>query len=145
MLILVLSYICLCVSPYCRLMLQFDIPDVTREGEGVSCQLTIGQSSVPHYQQLEEFTARLAPGVVSVCMSASTCSRVSPVFTAVQSVITITVLMSLGKPDPAPALPCGVQRSCSKAPQSFSCVDSWPKPYSLACCSVPGPELVSAR
>lgn len=48
-----------------RLMLQFDIPDVTREGVGVSCQLMVGQSSVPHYEQLEEFTARLAPGEVS--------------------------------------------------------------------------------
>lgn len=47
-------------------MLQFDIPDVTREGVGVCCQLMVGQSSVPHYKQLEEFTARLAPGEVSV-------------------------------------------------------------------------------
>jgi len=46
-------------------MLQFDISDVTREGIGVCCQLMMGQSSVPHYQQLEEFTARLAPGEVS--------------------------------------------------------------------------------
>lgn len=45
-------------------MLQFDVSDVTREGVGVSCQLMVGQSSVPHYQQLEEFTARLAPGEV---------------------------------------------------------------------------------
>lgn len=45
-------------------MLQFDVSDVTREGVGVSCQLVVGQSSVPHYQQLEEFTARLAPGEV---------------------------------------------------------------------------------
>lgn len=45
-------------------MLQFDISDVTKEGVGVSCQLMVGQSSVPHYQQLEEFTARLAPGEV---------------------------------------------------------------------------------
>lgn len=53
-------------SQTCRLMLQFDISDVTKEGVGVSCQLMVGQSSVPHYQQLEEFTARLAPGEVSV-------------------------------------------------------------------------------
>uniref|UniRef100_A0A3B4B123 F-box domain-containing protein n=1 Tax=Periophthalmus magnuspinnatus TaxID=409849 RepID=A0A3B4B123_9GOBI len=57
------------VVPYCaqlrKLMLQFDISDVTREGVGVSCQLMVGQSSVPHYQQLEEFTARLAPGEVN--------------------------------------------------------------------------------
>lgn len=49
-------------------MLQFDIPDVTRDGVGVSCQLMVGQSSVPHYEQLEEFTARLAPGEVSIRM-----------------------------------------------------------------------------
>lgn len=54
------------VFPHHRLMLQFDISDVTKEGVGVSCQLMVGQSSVPHYQQLEEFTARLAPGEVSV-------------------------------------------------------------------------------
>uniref|UniRef100_A0AAV2LL15 F-box/LRR-repeat protein 18 LRR domain-containing protein n=1 Tax=Knipowitschia caucasica TaxID=637954 RepID=A0AAV2LL15_KNICA len=57
------------VVPYCaklrKLMLQFDISDVTREGLGVSCQLMVGQSSVPHYQQLQEFTARLAPGEVN--------------------------------------------------------------------------------
>lgn len=57
------------VVPYCaqlrKLMLQFDISDVTREGVGVSCQLMVGQSSVPHYQLLEEFTARLAPGEVN--------------------------------------------------------------------------------
>ncbi|KAK7878310.1 hypothetical protein WMY93_031129 [Mugilogobius chulae] len=57
------------VVPYCaklrKLMLQFDISDVTRDGVGVSCQLMVGQSSVPHYQQLEEFTARLAPGEVN--------------------------------------------------------------------------------
>ncbi|KAM8842069.1 F-box/LRR-repeat protein 18 isoform 1-T1 [Synchiropus picturatus] len=57
------------VVPCCpqlrRLMLQFDISDVTREGEGVSCQLMVGQSSVPHYQHLRDFTARLAPGEVN--------------------------------------------------------------------------------
>lgn len=47
-------------------MLQFDIPDVTKEGVGVCCQLMVGQSSVPHYEQLEEFTARLAPGEVTL-------------------------------------------------------------------------------
>lgn len=57
------SDVCLCDI---RLMLQFDVSDVTRDGVGVSCQLMVGQSSVPHYQQLEEFTARLAPGEVSV-------------------------------------------------------------------------------
>ncbi|XP_071360520.1 F-box/LRR-repeat protein 18 [Trachinotus anak] len=54
-----------CCAQLRKLMLQFDIPDVTREGVGVCCQLMVGQSSVPHYQQLEEFTARLAPGEVN--------------------------------------------------------------------------------
>lgn len=57
---------CLFVSLYCRLMLQFDISDVTRDGVGVCCQLMMGQSSVPHYKQLEEFSARLAPGEVCI-------------------------------------------------------------------------------
>ncbi|TMS23222.1 F-box/LRR-repeat protein 18 [Larimichthys crocea] len=92
-----------CCAQLRKLMLQFDIPDVTREGVGVCCQLMVGQSSVPHYQQLEEFTARLAPGEVNQ-----------------------TLLLPLSG---------SVQCSCSKAPQSFPCVDSWPKPGSLACCS----------
>uniref|UniRef100_A0A3P8UMN2 F-box and leucine-rich repeat protein 18 n=1 Tax=Cynoglossus semilaevis TaxID=244447 RepID=A0A3P8UMN2_CYNSE len=54
-----------CCAQLRKLMLQFDISDVTRDGVGVSCQLMVGQSSVPHYQQLEEFTARLAPGEVN--------------------------------------------------------------------------------
>ncbi|XP_069385428.1 F-box/LRR-repeat protein 18 isoform X2 [Paralichthys olivaceus] len=54
-----------CCAQLRKLMLQFDISDVTREGVGVCCQLMVGQSSVPHYQQLEEFTARLAPGEVN--------------------------------------------------------------------------------
>uniref|UniRef100_A0A3Q3R4V6 F-box domain-containing protein n=1 Tax=Monopterus albus TaxID=43700 RepID=A0A3Q3R4V6_MONAL len=54
-----------CCAQLRKLMLQFDISDVTREGVGVSCQLMVGQSSVPHYQQLEKFTARLAPGEVN--------------------------------------------------------------------------------
>ncbi|KAJ3614305.1 hypothetical protein NHX12_017879 [Muraenolepis orangiensis] len=54
-----------CCSQLRRLVLQFDIPDVTREGIGVCCQLMVSQSSVPHYQQLEEFIAKLAPGEVN--------------------------------------------------------------------------------
>ncbi|XP_005929391.1 F-box/LRR-repeat protein 18 isoform X3 [Haplochromis burtoni] len=54
-----------CCAQLRKLMLQFDIPDVTKEGVGVCCQLMVGQSSVPHYKQLEEFTARLAPGEVN--------------------------------------------------------------------------------
>ncbi|XP_061626319.1 F-box/LRR-repeat protein 18 isoform X5 [Phyllopteryx taeniolatus] len=53
-----------CCAKLRKLMLQFDISDVTREGIGVSCHLMVGQSSVPHYEQLEEFSARLAPGEV---------------------------------------------------------------------------------
>ncbi|XP_026158476.1 F-box/LRR-repeat protein 18 [Mastacembelus armatus] len=54
-----------CCAQLRKLMLQFDISDVTREGVGVCCQLMVGQSSVPHYQHLEKFTARLAPGEVN--------------------------------------------------------------------------------
>ncbi|KAM9857497.1 F-box/LRR-repeat protein 18 [Aulostomus maculatus] len=54
-----------CCAQLRKLMLQFDISDVTRDGVGVCCQLMVGQSSVPHYQQLEEFSARLAPGEVN--------------------------------------------------------------------------------
>ncbi|XP_010901422.3 F-box/LRR-repeat protein 18 isoform X2 [Esox lucius] len=54
-----------CCSRLLKLYLQLDIPDVTREGASVCCRLMMGQSSVPHYQQLEEFTARLAPGEVN--------------------------------------------------------------------------------
>ncbi|XP_077575148.1 F-box/LRR-repeat protein 18 [Stigmatopora nigra] len=54
-----------CCAQLRKLMLQFDISDVTREGIGVSCHLMVGQSSVPHYEQLEEFSARLAPGEVN--------------------------------------------------------------------------------
>ncbi|XP_077426019.1 F-box/LRR-repeat protein 18 isoform X2 [Vanacampus margaritifer] len=54
-----------CCAQLRKLMLQFDISDVTREGFGVSCHLMVGQSSVPHYEQLEEFSARLAPGEVN--------------------------------------------------------------------------------
>ncbi|CAK6980009.1 F-box/LRR-repeat protein 18 [Scomber scombrus] len=54
-----------CCAQLRKLMLQFDISDVTRDGVGVCCQLMMGQSSVPHYKQLEEFSARLAPGEVN--------------------------------------------------------------------------------
>ncbi|XP_031667466.1 F-box/LRR-repeat protein 18 isoform X1 [Oncorhynchus kisutch] len=54
-----------CCSSLFSLQLQLDILDVTREGTSMCCQLMMGQSSVPHYQQLEEFTACLAPGEVN--------------------------------------------------------------------------------
>ncbi|XP_046899782.1 F-box/LRR-repeat protein 18 [Hypomesus transpacificus] len=57
------------VVPCCcglqRLQLRLEIPEVTREGTSMCCQLMVGQSSVPHYQQLQCFTARLAPGEVN--------------------------------------------------------------------------------
>lgn len=84
-------------------MLQFDISDVTKEGVGVSCQLMVGQSSVPHYQQLEEFTARLAPGEVRVSLSA-----LQPFADSHHSVI--SVLGFLGEPDSSAALLGSVQR-----------------------------------
>lgn len=89
-----IKYFCSFASLYCRLMLQFDIPDVTREGVGVSCQLMMGQSSVPHYQQLEQFTARLAPGEVGVlaCSFPYMCSLLCR---AVQSVLTVSVCWCL--------------------------------------------------
>ncbi|MBN3306869.1 FXL18 protein, partial [Amia calva] len=57
------------VVPCCtnleRLLLYFEIHDFTREGTTVSCQLMVGQSSVPHYQNLHVFYARHAPGYVN--------------------------------------------------------------------------------
>ncbi|XP_023670697.2 F-box/LRR-repeat protein 18 [Paramormyrops kingsleyae] len=57
------------VVPCCtnleRLLLYFEIHDVTREGSTVCCQLMVGQSSIPHYQNLQVFFARLAPGEVN--------------------------------------------------------------------------------
>ncbi|KAJ8284089.1 hypothetical protein COCON_G00029390 [Conger conger] len=57
------------VVPCCtnleRLLLYFEIYDVTREGASVCCQLMVGQSSILHYQSLQVFYARLAPGDVN--------------------------------------------------------------------------------
>ncbi|XP_039631452.1 F-box/LRR-repeat protein 18 isoform X1 [Polypterus senegalus] len=57
------------VVPCCtnleRLLLYFEINDYTRDGTMVSCQLMVGQSSVPHYENLNIFYARLAPGYVN--------------------------------------------------------------------------------
>ncbi|KAJ8413495.1 hypothetical protein AAFF_G00080020 [Aldrovandia affinis] len=57
------------VVPCCtnleRLLLYFEIYDVTREGATVCCQLMVGQSSILHYQSLQVFYARLAPGDVN--------------------------------------------------------------------------------
>lgn len=119
-------------------MLQFDVSDVTREGVGVSCQLMVGQSSVPHYQQLEEFTARLAPGEVSVslrtnCRSFLICSDFIHCF-----------FCATGEPDPAPALPGSVQHQRSQESQSFPRVHPRPESRPLARRSVAGTEPESA-
>uniref|UniRef100_A0A8C9QXV3 F-box and leucine-rich repeat protein 18 n=1 Tax=Scleropages formosus TaxID=113540 RepID=A0A8C9QXV3_SCLFO len=57
------------VVPCCtnleRLLLYFEIYDLTREGATICCQLMVGQSSIPHYQNLQVFYARLAPGEVN--------------------------------------------------------------------------------
>lgn len=120
-------------------MLQFDISDVTRDGVGVSCQLMVGQSSVPHYQQLEEFTARLAPGEVSTDRSHD-----------VQSLNTLDLWNHLpssptGQPNLAPSIPGSVQCSRPKEAQSFPHLNSWPKPCSLVCRPLTGPKPGSTR
>lgn len=104
--------VCVCGFPH-RLMLQFDISDVTKEGVGVSCQLMVGQSSVPHYQQLEEFTARLAPGEVSVFVHTSPTTCIVCRF--LQIIITQLSLCwgVLGEPDSSPALLGSLQCPCT--------------------------------
>ncbi|KAJ8364001.1 hypothetical protein SKAU_G00128320 [Synaphobranchus kaupii] len=54
-----------CCTNLERLLLYFEIYDVTREGATVCCQLMVGQSSILHYQRLQVFYARLAPGDVN--------------------------------------------------------------------------------
>ncbi|XP_042542898.1 F-box/LRR-repeat protein 18 isoform X1 [Dipodomys spectabilis] len=57
------------VVPCCpslhKLLLYFEILDRTREGAVLSGQLMVGQSNVPHYQNLRVFYARLAPGYIN--------------------------------------------------------------------------------
>ncbi|XP_036397535.1 F-box/LRR-repeat protein 18 [Megalops cyprinoides] len=57
------------VVPCCtnleRLLLYFEIYDLTREGATICCQLMVGQSSILHYQNLQVFYVRLAPGEVN--------------------------------------------------------------------------------
>ncbi|KAM9792175.1 F-box/LRR-repeat protein 18 [Neosynchiropus ocellatus] len=122
------------VVPCCprlrRLMLQFDICDVTREGEGVSCQLMVGQSSVPHYRHLREFTARLAPGEVNQTLLL--------LYLAVFSVHVpehLTVfLVSIPGPNPvpwpaAPSLAGSLGRRCDL--EALQLPRSWLDPLSL--------------
>ncbi|KAJ8246063.1 hypothetical protein GJAV_G00263230 [Gymnothorax javanicus] len=54
-----------CCTSLERLLLYFEICDITREGATVCCQLMVGQSSILHYQKLQVFYARLAPGDVN--------------------------------------------------------------------------------
>ncbi|XP_040845959.1 F-box/LRR-repeat protein 18 isoform X1 [Ochotona curzoniae] len=54
-----------CCTSLERLLLYFEILDRTREGAILSGQLMVGQSNVPHYQNLRVFYARLAPGYVN--------------------------------------------------------------------------------
>ncbi|XP_078521149.1 F-box/LRR-repeat protein 18 [Lissotriton helveticus] len=54
-----------CCTSLEKLLLYFEILDRTREGTLLSGQLMVGQSNVPHYQNLRLFYARLAPGSVN--------------------------------------------------------------------------------
>lgn len=54
-----------CCTKLERLLLYFEIPDRTRDGEMLSGQLMVGQSNIPHYQNLKVFYARLSPGYVN--------------------------------------------------------------------------------
>ncbi|XP_058142733.1 F-box/LRR-repeat protein 18, partial [Dasypus novemcinctus] len=54
-----------CCASLEKLLLYFEILDRTREGAVLSGQLMVGQSNVPHYQNLRVFYARLAPGYIN--------------------------------------------------------------------------------
>ncbi|KAM9583310.1 F-box/LRR-repeat protein 18 [Trichechus inunguis] len=54
-----------CCTSLQKLLLYFEILDRTREGAILSGQLMVGQSNVPHYQNLRVFYARLAPGYIN--------------------------------------------------------------------------------
>ncbi|XP_075830152.1 F-box/LRR-repeat protein 18 [Microtus pennsylvanicus] len=54
-----------CCASLQKLLLYFEILDRTREGAVLSGQLMVGQSNVPHYQNLRVFYARLAPGYIN--------------------------------------------------------------------------------
>ncbi|XP_018091742.1 F-box/LRR-repeat protein 18 isoform X1 [Xenopus laevis] len=57
------------VVPCCvnleKLLLYFEVLDRTREGTVMSGQLMVGESKIPHYQNLRLFYARLAPGYIN--------------------------------------------------------------------------------
>ncbi|XP_007941002.2 F-box/LRR-repeat protein 18 [Orycteropus afer afer] len=54
-----------CCTSLEKLLLYFEILDRTREGAILSGQLMVGQSTVPRYQNLRVFYARLAPGYIN--------------------------------------------------------------------------------
>ncbi|XP_071617577.1 F-box/LRR-repeat protein 18 isoform X2 [Heliangelus exortis] len=54
-----------CCTSLEKLLLYFEILDRSREGLMLSGQLMVGESNVPHYQNLRIFYARLAPGYVN--------------------------------------------------------------------------------
>uniref|UniRef100_A0A8C7DWM2 F-box and leucine rich repeat protein 18 n=1 Tax=Naja naja TaxID=35670 RepID=A0A8C7DWM2_NAJNA len=54
-----------CCTSLEKLLLYFEILDRSREGLIISGQLMVGESNVPHYQNLRVFYARLAPGPVN--------------------------------------------------------------------------------
>ncbi|XP_071977005.1 F-box/LRR-repeat protein 18 isoform X2 [Engystomops pustulosus] len=54
-----------CCTSLEKLLLYFEILDRTREGMVMSGQLMVGESNVPHYQNLTLFYARLAPGYIN--------------------------------------------------------------------------------
>ncbi|XP_053326652.1 F-box/LRR-repeat protein 18 [Spea bombifrons] len=54
-----------CCTSLEKLLLYFEVLDRTREGTVMSGQLMVGESNIPHYQNLRLFYARLAPGYVN--------------------------------------------------------------------------------
>ncbi|KAM8933625.1 F-box/LRR-repeat protein 18 [Pelodytes ibericus] len=54
-----------CCTSLEKLLLYFEVLDRTREGALMSGQLMVGESNIPHYQNLRLFYARLAPGYIN--------------------------------------------------------------------------------
>ncbi|XP_040296504.1 F-box/LRR-repeat protein 18 [Bufo bufo] len=54
-----------CCTSLEKLLLYFEVLDRTHEGMVMSGQLLVGESNVPHYQNLRLFYARLAPGYIN--------------------------------------------------------------------------------
>uniref|UniRef100_A0A672MAS1 F-box and leucine-rich repeat protein 18 n=1 Tax=Sinocyclocheilus grahami TaxID=75366 RepID=A0A672MAS1_SINGR len=85
-----------CCSTLRRLLLYLEASEGWREA-GSCAQLMVGQSSVPHYQNLHWFSTRLAPGEVNRTLSA--------LYLAVFSMIVPEGLMGLVLSVPVPAPP----------------------------------------